>query len=934
MASAKEYTKEELNYYRICYVTTDLLAEGLRSIFKQEWDNRYKVSKGEWRDEPRNGLDFWNGESPRNKRRNADLLATMINGNRAEWDCTMLFYAILYSDCIHGLSSIVKTNVDGLKKFRNEEFAHIPQGHLSDREFQNAISQVHAAFQELGLSTLQLQEIRNQTSFPTEELRDVLKKVDDLKQELQERGTELQENEQQRQVLEEQLHNDTSSFCILPPKPSHDVAKRNFEVDNITEQLKELKEANENSLSYLYISGNPGSGKSQLAGLVAKRIFDEAKEIPCATSFVMTVNAESPDTLLQSYVSFARHLKCPEYAVTSTLNSKHLSIDEKITNLKTLTSKKVELYTSWLMVVDNVTDISRVHAHLPERGNDQWVRGQLLITTQDTTAIPLTSSFIQHISVSKGMEPRDAHSLLAMLSGIPNSELETEVAHALDYQPLALASAATYVGQVRQNKVTSHFGWRDYLKKLEKGQRETTETLLTETNPNYRKSMTAATTLAVENLMTSNKVLEHAFSFLSLCAPQPMSIDVLINYILDVDKDLDDKESISMRIQRCSLLLMEEDESGVCIRVHQIVHDVISTKMKAYPPSKQFIVASGAVRSFCYFIAGDSKDYWEDIWSLPNSKHTVPHLKLLVTKLEHLFSKQDLSQVVHGDTSIVRHYVLMFQVLGKLCQRQCEFYAAKSYYQVALEFIERSGVCDKESVADAYVGMGSVYLDFGDFHKAKDYYERELEIRLKEQGPDPVDKLAITYNNLGTVCRMLGHLEQAKEYHNRSLAIRLKKKGAEHINVASTYENLGIVHNFLGDLGQAKEYHDRALTIRLRTLGPEHLDVATSYCDIGVLYHAMGELELAKTYQELALDIRLNKQGPNHVDVATSYNMLGIVHDSLGNLELAKEYHHRALAIRLKTQGPEHAEVASTYDLLREVHLNLGAGPEQSKRIP
>ncbi|KAL9962134.1 hypothetical protein ACROYT_G031210, partial [Oculina patagonica] len=181
-----------------------------------------------------------------------------------------------------------------------------------------------------------------------------------------------------------------------------------------------------------------------------------------------------------------------------------------------------------------------------------------------------------HISVSKGMEPHDASSLLAMLSGMADSEMEKEVAHALDYQPLALASAATYVRQVRQSKVASTFGWKDYLKKLEKGQRGATETILAETNPSYQKSMTTAITLAVETLMTSDKVLGHAFSFLSVCAPQPLCLDVLINYILKADDDIEDKDLIGMKIQRCSLLLLEEEESGVCIRVHQVVYDVIN----------------------------------------------------------------------------------------------------------------------------------------------------------------------------------------------------------------------------------------------------------------------------------------------------------------------------------------------------------------------
>ena len=78
MAPSKEYSKEQLNYFRICYVTTDVLAEGLREIFKKEWDNRYKSTLlGEWKDKPWNGMDFYYGESPRNKKKNAHLFATM-----------------------------------------------------------------------------------------------------------------------------------------------------------------------------------------------------------------------------------------------------------------------------------------------------------------------------------------------------------------------------------------------------------------------------------------------------------------------------------------------------------------------------------------------------------------------------------------------------------------------------------------------------------------------------------------------------------------------------------------------------------------------------------------------------------------------------------------------------------------------------------------
>ena len=141
MATGSEYTEEQLNYYRICCIATDELTDGLRTIFKQEWDNHYATTLGEWKDEPKNGQDFKNGESPRNQARNQELLATMINGNRAEWDCTMLFYAILFSDCVgRDLSSVVRSNVDDLRKFRDKVFAHLPPGHISEPKFQSAIA--------------------------------------------------------------------------------------------------------------------------------------------------------------------------------------------------------------------------------------------------------------------------------------------------------------------------------------------------------------------------------------------------------------------------------------------------------------------------------------------------------------------------------------------------------------------------------------------------------------------------------------------------------------------------------------------------------------------------------------------------------------------------------------------------------------------------
>ena len=833
MASSQEYTDEQLNYYRICYLTTDILAEGLREIFKQEWDKLYKTTKGEWKDEPRNGIDFYKGESSRNKKKNAHLLATMKNENRGEWDCTMLFYAILFSDCIGPrLSAIVRKSVDDLRNFRNKEFAHIPQGSLSEIDFQNAITKADVAFQALSLPTVKIQDLKCQKTFPTKDLTKVLKEVNNLKQEVQ--------------VLEDQLQNEAPSFCVLPPKPSHEIGGRESEVAKIVQQLRELNESSDNRLSYLYISGNPGSGKSQLAGLVAERFFDELEEVQAGSSFVMTLNAASPDSLLESYASFARHLKCPDYSIVETLSSKDSTVDEKITSLKMLVAVKITCYTSWLLVVDNVTTMSSVHVHLPQFNSKAWERGHLLITTQDTASIPSKSSFVNHISVSEGMEPDDAHSLLSKLSGIPDSELVGTVAQRLDYQPLALAGAAVFVKEIRQDKVSTHFGWEEYLKILEKGKRQKTETTLVDTNPIYPNSMTKAITLAVETLMRSDKVQKHLFTFLALCAPRPLNVDIAVSYIMNAHEEFDEaeKELIRMRLRTSSLLLFQDDEGGCFIRLHQVVHDAIKTVAKEYAEIQTDEVVSGVITAFNEFIVATPPDN-----ERLNTRHIAPHLKVLTIVTDKVFLRDNFFQVHDKEISE------KCENLGDVCKMHCEFEEAKTYFQYSLTF------------------------------------------KLQELGPEHVD-VATSYNNLALIYQDLGDFEQAKEYQQRALDIQVDKLGPEHVNVATSYNNLASIYQDLGDFEQAKENQQLALDIQLDELGPEHVNVATSYSNLALIYRDLGDFEQAKEYQQRALDIELDKLGPEHVNVATSYNNLALIYKDLGDFEQAKEYQQRALAIR------------------------------------
>ena len=964
--ASKVYSEEQLNYFRVCHIATDILPQALRLLFKQEWDNYYKATLGEWKDRPQNGLDFKNGESPANQRRKARLLATMVNGDRAEWDCTMLFYAILFSDSIgHRLSPLIKTNVDDLRKFRNEDFAHMTEGQFSSADFRITVAKVETAFRALGLSTVEIETVRNQKSFPTDELQNVTtsnqKLTQDLRTkalELQDKDTKLQDKtkellgkdiefqeekvkfegkeaelqdrlkttEQQRKVFEEQLQRKVEPFCVLPPRPSHVIASRDCHVDKVTQKLLKLRKANENTISYCYISGNPGSGKSQLAGLVAEKYYKEGSKDKTAPSCVMTLSAENPEVLLTSYLSLARKMHCPECTINTTENSKDLNNERKIAIIKDLIATKIHLYSSWLLVIDNVTNLPWIGQFLPERGNEQWGKGQLLITTQDCTCIPPDSSFTSHISISKGMEPADAICLLTELSGITDNDMGENVAHALDYQPLALASAGVYVRKVRNTN--PNFGWEGYLEKLEKGKRELTEKELANVNSIYPNSMTVATKIALETVMDSDEIMKHAFTFLAFCAPEPLRLDVLTTYVVNADGELDE-EDIGIQIQGSSLLLIEKKDV-VNIRLHKVVHNIVERLVKDQMEANEHArVACVAIGSCSQYIHKAIPEILQGEDSVCRSRHIVPHLKTLAVGITNIISTEEKFGLIKNTILNIHNSIDNFEMLSHVCWSHSEYVSAMKYFSVALKLIEdntiRTGPVHGhvKRFSRIYHNIGLLHRDLSDYQQAKEYFERALSIQLNTLGPDHVD-VARTYHNMGILHCNLGNNQQAKKYCERALSIRLNKLGPDHVDVARTCHNMGNVHRHLGDNQQAKKYYERALSIQLNKLGPDHVDVAATYHNMGILHNKLGGYQQSKEYYERALSIKLNKLGPDHVNVASTYRNMGSLHHVLGDNQQAKKYYERALFIQLNKLGPNHVGVASTCLDMGNLHRNLG----------
>ena len=304
-------------------IVTDVVSERLRNVFKREWYSQYQASFGGWDDTSASGVQLYNLECHRTRPNRKVYLLQFRHGDTNQWDCSVLFDAILYSKSIgSSLNPATKTAVDKLRIIRNR-IMHADKATLTDAEFQNMTSDVENSFIALG--------------FPVDDITSIKRK-----------------------------RNLYKSFQILPPKPTHEAVSRSEKINEIKQDLQKLRDDNDGKLTYFYISGNPGSGKSQLSRDLGKDLY-ESVDWRANTVCVMTLNAKNLDSLLYSYENFSRRLNCNEHVLESLMNSSKPN-DEKIKDLRLQIATRVQNWKLWWIIVDNVEDLNIINPLLPQLG--------------------------------------------------------------------------------------------------------------------------------------------------------------------------------------------------------------------------------------------------------------------------------------------------------------------------------------------------------------------------------------------------------------------------------------------------------------------------------------------------------------------------------------------------------------------------------------
>ena len=747
-----EYSQEQLNYFRLCYIAFDLVPVGLRQIFKNEWDFLYKGTLiREWKDTAQNGCDFYNKESKASRKKNSGCLATIQKGNIAEWDCTCLFFAILYSDSIGTtLSPAVRKEVDDIRQVRNE-IAHITEAKLTDADFQTSVNRVLKAFTALGIAVTEIQEIKHQTTFPTKEVEKIRKQVRDLQAELDQTKSTLQSTEaalvsakEENKCLTQEISAKLEPFCILVSHPPHDIISRSHDIERITNKMEELNNGSSETISTVYLSGNPGCGKSQLAREIGQQFFSKQND---DLIFAATLNTESIETLVDSYLTLGRHLGITEYALKGLESFKEEKPIEAIKQLHRLILPKTIKFTKWLIIADNVIDLRLVRDLLPQTGSKDWGHGQVLITTQDSGKIPQSAPHTYHESLSKGMRRDEAVELLETVSKISERVQAENVAEQLDFQPLALAAAAYFV-QTVVTSGSSNYNWKAYLQDISTySQRKSAETVLANESSAYAKTTMAAVEMAIQRAVETDEVLLHTYSFLSLCANDDVPLETVLKFVKAQVKDYLEV-LMKAKIVRSSLSLVHSEEGGkrTYLRLHKVVHDALKRGEIANLKScrERDHTMAEAVKIFNSQLNENHENY-------AFCQKLRPHCESLLKQVTSEFSSDEstfserFAPFINLDTVID-----WLHTLARVCQNSSYFFFAKIVVNLAYDLL--GNLDDTSTSTFARKGRvlnisGEVYYSLGEYNQAKKLHEKALIIHKKMFGEDHAN-VATSYNNL------------------------------------------------------------------------------------------------------------------------------------------------------------------------------------------
>ena len=297
----------------------------------------------------------------------------------------------------------------------------------------------------------------------------------------------------------------------------------------------------------------------------------------------------------------------------------------------------------------------------------------------------------------------------------------------------------------------------------------------------------------------------------------------------------------------------------------------------------------------------------------------------LIQQRSQWFEKMEIAiesfKMQHLNDSVSHYYEILTKAAPTNCkylntagmfedQYMADYSRAMNYFLSALGIAKND--LDK---ADSYNNMGGIYQVQGDISRAKEYYEKALNISLSVNGENDLG-VAVCYSNIGGIYQDQGDYVNALTYYKKALEIQLSY-GEISPDVSTTYNNIGNLYSDQGNKSKALEYYEKSLKIDLSLYREDHPQVATQYYNIGQVYYSQKNYDKALEYNEKALE-GLLVNGVNLPLAASAYYNIGVIYYNRKYYAKSLLFLEKSLAIDRKILDENDCSIRQTLQLISD----------------
>ncbi len=610
------------------------------------------------------------------------------------------------------------------------------------------------------------------------------------------------------------------------------------------------------------LSGLAGVGKTQVAVEYAYRYANSYQA-------VLWGHADSPETLLSSFVGLAEVLSLPERKETSQL----------------LIVKAVKQWlqrnTRWLLIVDNLEDMDLLRDVVPFPHS-----GHILVTTRAHR----TGHIARNVNLTP-MQTDDGALLLLRRAKllIPGGALKEaseadnifakEIAQEVHGLPLALDQAGAYIEETGR-------GLSDYVSLYQ----QYSSSLLKRrgaSGPDHPASVTTTFSLSFEKVKTLNPTSIELLEFCTFLHPDAIPEEMLIAGApalppllraaatdpIELDRAIEDLLKFS--------LVRREPARNILI-VHRLVQTVVKDTL-----SKE-----------------RQQDYVEQVVRVINTVFPSAEFSNWTLCQRYLPQAQACAKLIQQQN------VLLPEASQLLYRMGTYLYQRGLYEQAATLLIQASTLeetlfgADHHGIVPILNALAGAYHKQGKYPQIEPILLRSLALSEKQSGMEP--EIGESLNILGRAYHKQGRNQEAEPLLQRALAMRQEVLGSQHPDVAISMSALATLYSRQGKYEQAEALYTQALTIRQAVLDPQHPNIAGNLNNLAFLYSLQGKYEQAEPLAEQAVQIYQQALGQEHLDFLNALDTLASIYKELGKYGEAEASYQRIFSVFYNQLGSEH----------------------------